>query len=186
MKYSYKVVVLSLLTAGQANSQSGSSDIEDMENMAVEGEVYPQSTVKLIPEHASILQDTADVLKKMPGANVNRNGALSGIAQYRGLFGSRVNVNASGIQVVESCSNSMDAAMSHVPASMVDAVILQRGISPLSQGIETLGGSIDVIEKSFTSTAEGFSGDFNLGYSSVNDGKVGSVNISNKSNNKHK
>ena len=116
----------------------------------------------------------------MPGAYVNKNGALSGIAQYRGLFGSRVNVNANGVQVVESCSNSMDASMSHVPASMVDAVELQRGISPISQGIETLGGSINVIAKSLDGQAEGFSGDASLGIASGNQGRVGSINLQSK------
>ncbi|MEZ5470962.1 MAG: TonB-dependent receptor plug domain-containing protein [Marinicella sp.] len=125
-----------------AHAEESEKQVENLEDLSVLGAGYQPNTVKLLPESSSILQDTADVLKKIPGAYVNKNGALSGIAQYRGLFGSRVNVQADGVQVVESCSNSMDAAMSHVPASMVDAVILQRGISPISQGMETLGGSI--------------------------------------------
>jgi len=162
-----------------ANTTEDDASVENLDEMAVEGDVYPQSTIKLMPESSSILQNTADVLKKMPGAYVNSNGVLSGIAQYRGLFGSRVNVNADGTQVVESCSNSMDASMSHVPASMVDAVELQRGISSISQGIETLGGSINVLGKSLTGQAEGFSGDVNIAYATGNEGRVGSVNLQN-------
>lgn len=159
-----------------------SEAVEDLDYLAVEGEIYPLSTVKLLPESSSILTDTADVLKKMPGAFVNKNGALSGIAQYRGMFGSRVNVNADGVEVVESCSNAMDAAMSHVPASLVDAVILQRGISPVSQAIETMGGSIDVIGKSISSENDGFTGEINLGYASVNNAEVGSISLNNTKN----
>ncbi len=175
------VLFLSLILTFNANSET-TEDVEVLEQLEVSGEVYPQSSVKLIPEHASILKDTADVLHQIPGAHVNKNGALSGIAQYRGLFGSRVNVNADGVQVAESCSNSMDAAMSHVPASLVDAVVLQRGISPISKGIETLGGSIDVIGKSFDSASEGFSGDLSLGYASANNGRVAAFNIKQKDN----
>jgi len=178
-----KMILCSLfLCALTAFAEKQEAEIEVLDNLAVEGEVYTQSTVKLLPESSSILNDTSDVLKKMPGANVNKNGALSGIAQYRGMFGSRVNVNANGVEVVESCSNSMDASMSHVPASMVDAVVLQRGISPVSRGIETIGGSIDVIGKSVVSEIDGFSGDMNLGYASANRGKVGSININNNKN----
>ncbi len=177
----YFILILSSF-AVCAEEESGQL-IEELEKLAVEGEVYETKTVKLIPESSSVLKDTADVLKKMPGAYVNKNGALSGIAQYRGLFGSRVNVQADGVQVVESCSNSMDAAMSHVPASMVDAVILQRGISPISQGMETLGGSIEVVSRSAESSTNSFSGDVSLGYASANQGKTGALNLQYKLNN---
>lgn len=154
------------------------TEVDEMETISVEGEPYNYSAVKFFPEDSSILKDTAAVLQKMPGAYVNRNGALSGIAQYRGLFGSRVNVVADGSKVLESCSNAMDAPMSHMPAGLVDAVTLQRGIVPVSKGIETLGGNIEVMSKN--SDKEGFSGSLDLGYSSVNSGKTGSVFLSQK------
>ncbi|RKZ70448.1 MAG: hypothetical protein DRQ48_06300, partial [Gammaproteobacteria bacterium] len=31
--------------------------------------------------------DSAQLLKKIPGANVNSNGSVTGIAQYRGMYG---------------------------------------------------------------------------------------------------
>ena len=37
--------------------------------------------------------DTAEVLRRLPGADSNYNGRLTGIAQYRGMFGDRVSVN---------------------------------------------------------------------------------------------
>ena len=47
-----------------ANELSVEEPVEILDKLAVEGSVYPQSTVKLLPESSSILQDTADVLKK--------------------------------------------------------------------------------------------------------------------------
>jgi iron complex outermembrane receptor protein len=138
------------------------------------------STVKLLPENAHSIIDTSDILKKFPGANVNRNGPLTGIAQYRGLSGSRVNVQIDGTNMQESCSNSMDAAMSHVPATLVDAVILKRGISPVSSGIESIGGSVLVQAKNVQGHADEFEfgGEASLGFSSVNSGKKTSVLLS--------
>lgn len=175
------ILYLSLLSsfAVLADDQSEKS-VEELEELSVEGQVYEANTIKLLPESSSILQDTADVLRKMPGAYVNKNGALSGIAQYRGLFGSRVNVKADGVKVVESCSNSMDSPMSHVPASMVDAVILQRGVTSISEGVETIGGSIDVISRNSSNDTDGFSGELNLGINSANSGKTGSLNLRSK------
>jgi iron complex outermembrane receptor protein len=179
MKHLFSVLMglhLSLVMAqAQPEDQTEDVDAEPLEPIAVEGEVYRYNTVKLLPEANSVMLDTATVLKKMPGAYVNQNGVLSGIAQYRGLSGSRVNVNADGTPVMSSCSNAMDAPMSHVPASLVDAVVLQRGISPISQGMETLGGSIDVVSRTISRTTEGFSGELKLGINRPADGYLGAA-----------
>ncbi|MFC3194011.1 TonB-dependent receptor [Marinicella sediminis] len=166
---------VSALSFAADESVSDDEFDEQLEPITVEGEVYRHNTVKLLPEANSVMLDTATVLKKMPGAYVNQNGALSGIAQYRGLSGNRVNVNAAGTPVMTACSNAMDAPMSHVPASLVDAVVLQRGISPVSLGMETLGGSINVVPRSLNQSGNGFSGDLKLGLSSPGAGLLGAV-----------
>ncbi len=181
MKY-IQWVYPGLLACAAALAQNNSTVATDLEEIQVLGDQAESSEVKLFPEESSILTDTAEILKNMPGATVNRNGALSGIAQYRGLFGSRVNVQADGIQVMESCSNSMDAAMSHVPSTLVEAVTLQRGITPVSQGIETLGGRINVLTRSVLDNPEGFSGNARLGMSSANDGQTAALMLAHRSN----
>lgn len=172
-------LLLSTMQMAMASDQELASETY-LDDIVVPGVTVDFPSVKLFPEQSSVMSDTAEVLKKMPGANVNRNGSLSGIAQYRGLFGDRVNVTNNGHQVLSSCSNAMDAPMSHLPASQVDAVVLYRGISPISQGMETIGGSIDVISKKIATQESGLSGDLNLGYNSVNEGVLGGVNLAAK------
>ncbi|MBT8117364.1 MAG: hypothetical protein KJO66_05990, partial [Gammaproteobacteria bacterium] len=46
-----------------------------------------------------ITPDTASLLQAVPGANINRNGVLTGIAQYRGMYADRVNVKINGISI---------------------------------------------------------------------------------------
>jgi len=93
-------------------------------------------------EAAGIAPDTASLLHKVPGANVNRNGALTGIAQYRGLYGDRVNVKVNGITVQEGCPNGMDTPLSFIPGAQLDSIEVIRGIAPVSSGLETLGGTM--------------------------------------------
>lgn len=177
--------ILSLLAFNSIAMADKEDDIEKLDKVEVIGQQENREmTVQLLPEKAQSIIDTPDVLKKMAGANVNRNGPLTGLAQYRGLSGARVNVQVDGSNMQESCSNSMDAAMSHVPASMVDAVILKRGVAPVSTGIETIGGSIFIVPKNFTGTSDEleFAADISLGYSSVNSGKKASVLLSAQSN----
>ncbi|MCX7554184.1 TonB-dependent receptor [Marinicella sp. S1101] len=170
-------IILSSSWLSHAETPINSDTTETLDEIQVEGETLEHLTTKLLPESSSIMKDTSEVLRKMPGANVNQNGPLSGIAQYRGLFGSRVNVQSGDVQVVESCSNSMDAAMSHVPASMVDAVVLQRGISSVTAGVETIGGVINVVPKKFDTGSDGFSGQLSLGHATGNDGTIAATNL---------
>ncbi len=180
-KHKLALSILSALTINQAALADDDRDIEKLDKVeVVEQQQNREMTVQLLPEKAQSIIDTPDVLKKMAGANVNRNGPLTGLAQYRGLSGVRVNVQVDGSNMQESCSNSMDAAMSHVPASMVDAVILNRGVAPVSTGIETIGGSIFVIPKNIKGTSDElvFGGEASLGFTSVNSGKKASVLLS--------
>ena len=57
--------------------------------------------------------DLASLLKKAPGANVNRNGPLTGIAQYRGMYGPRIAVKVDGANIAPSGPNWMDAPLSY-------------------------------------------------------------------------
>lgn len=102
-----------------------------------------ENTFQLEMEEApGIVPDAAALLQKVPGANVNRNGALTGIAQYRGLFGDRVNVRVNGMTVQEGCTNSMDPPLSFIPGTQLDSIEVVRGIAPVSTGLETLAGTM--------------------------------------------
>jgi iron complex outermembrane receptor protein len=180
-KKQFHICLLTALSVSFTVTADDDRDIEKLDKVEVVGQKEQrQMTVQLLPEKAQSIIDTPDVLKKMAGANVNRNGPLTGIAQYRGLSGSRVNVQIDGSNMQESCSNSMDAAMSHVPSSMVDAVIPKRGVAPVSTGIETIGGSIFVLPKNIKGNSEDFefAGVASLGFTSVNSGKKASVLLS--------
>ncbi|MDQ6995114.1 MAG: TonB-dependent receptor [Mariprofundaceae bacterium] len=86
--------------------------------------------------------DTADILTSVAGANINKNGPLTGIAQYRGMFGSRINVQIDGLNVAPAGPNWMDPPLSHIPPSQLAQLKVIRGISPVSAGAESIGGSI--------------------------------------------
>lgn len=86
--------------------------------------------------------DTAAILKRFPGANVNSNGPLTGIAQYRGMFGDRINVLIDGSSLVSGGPNAMDTPLSYMPRSRLESIEIYRGTAPVSSGIETLGGTI--------------------------------------------
>ncbi len=125
--------------------------------------------------------DTAELLKEMPGANVNRNGELTGIPQYRGMHGQRVNVSINGSHISSGGPNAMDTPLHYAPVAVLESLTIRRGIAPVSAGQETIGGQMNAV------TYRGDYGDSNqyelggrlyVGGQTVNDGGVGSVFLS--------
>ncbi|MGB5259446.1 MAG: TonB-dependent receptor [Gammaproteobacteria bacterium] len=89
-----------------------------------------------------IAPDSANLLQAVPGADVNRNGVLTGIAQYRGMFADRVNVKINGITIPGGGPNGMDPPLSYIPGTQLESIQVIRGIAPVSSGLETIGGTI--------------------------------------------
>ena len=150
---------------------------EQLPTIVVEGSAMRTGTFGTAPD-SSGLKDTASLLKRVPGANVNRNGPLTGIASYRGMYGNRINISIDGANMKEVGPNSMDPPLSHIPAPLTGKLTVYRGISPVSSGIESIGGSMHAESKKGR-FAEGdgieTSGTASMGYGSVDDGHFGSL-----------
>lgn len=84
--------------------------------------------------------DSAELLNRLPGAAVNSNGPLSGIAQYRGTYGDRVSVHIDGAHFVGGGPNAMDTPLSYAPGTLLKELSLTRGIAPVSITQESFGG----------------------------------------------
>ena len=104
-------------------------------------EQMDQVTVKL-SEQTYTAPDAAEILKSVPGANVNKNGPMTGIVQYRGMFGTRVNVQVNGLNVAPAGPNWMDPPLSHLAPAQLESISVIRGISPVSAGAESIGGTV--------------------------------------------
>lgn len=145
--------------------------------LTVEGDIMEPGTAALQPGTVSTL-DAADLLKRVPGANVHRNGPLTGIAYFRGLYNEPVNVLTDGMSLKNAGPNSMDSRMSYIPVTMIRSVKTWRGVTPVSTGLETMGGSVITESRKvdFTDTSRfEVHGLGAAGYSWVNDGRYGAV-----------
>jgi iron complex outermembrane receptor protein len=86
--------------------------------------------------------DTTELMQLVPGGGVVNNGPLSGQAQYRGMFGSRVGVRIDGMYVDPGCTNWMDPPLHYAPRMLLENLTVARGIASVSAGAETIGGSV--------------------------------------------
>ncbi|MBL4744230.1 MAG: TonB-dependent receptor [Cycloclasticus sp.] len=176
----------SLLLAAIIATSATAADYSN-QTIIVEGSSMRPGTFGVAPD-SSALKDTAALLKRIPGANVNRNGPLTGIASYRGQFGGRINTVVDGMSWKEVGPNSMDPPLSHIPASLTENLTVYRGIAPVSSGIETIGGSMSTESRKshFTDSADFEThGVASFGYSDVDNGLTGSL-LSTYSNDSHR
>ena len=149
----------------------GHAETEQLTTIVVEGSGSRPGAFALAPDSTG-LKDTASLLERVPGANVNRNGPLTGIPQYRGMYGSRVNVSIDGANMKEVGPNSMDPSLSHVPAALTKSLTVYRGLAPVSSGIDTIGGSmkVETMKGNFAEDEFESDGVISSGYSSVDNG----------------
>ena len=80
-------------------------DQQSIEEIIVSGQQLSSRGATIIIEREFVI-DVAEALSRLPGANRNQNGRLSGIAQYRGMFGDRVSVSIDGLGVISGGPNS--------------------------------------------------------------------------------
>lgn len=96
-----------------------------------------------VADTVEITPDSAALVRRAPGANINGNGPLTGIPQYRGMYGSRVNVEVNGMILSSGGPNWMDPPLSYAPTAQLESLEVYRGIAPVSSGQETIGGAIN-------------------------------------------
>lgn len=85
--------------------------------------------------------DTARFMALVPGGNLNDNGPVSGLIQYRGMFGPRMNVRLDGMYVNSAGPNWMDPPLHHIPVALLDSFEVTRGIASVSYG-SGIGGHV--------------------------------------------
>lgn len=96
-----------------------------------------------VTSQLNIAPDVTQLLRMAPGANVISNGPLTGIAQYRGMYGPRVATSLDGSQLAPTGPNWMDPPLSYVVGGQLESLELYRGIAPVSVAQESIGGAID-------------------------------------------
>ena len=132
------LTIVSVVAIAEDEIQSNDAQTEEI---VVVGRSITTSSA-LVEVARELLVDTAAVLSDIPGASVNRNGLITGIAQYRGMYGDRVAVDIDQLAVISGGPNAMDAPLSYMSPMMTEELVVSRGIASVSLAPETIGGHI--------------------------------------------
>jgi iron complex outermembrane recepter protein len=174
----YLILCSSLCVAGSVSAEHPTS----LSEIVVSGEYSGFDVYVLSPDLINApAADSAQLLKKVPGANVNSNGTVTGIAQYRGMYGDRINILVDDIKISSGGPNAMDTPISYIPRAQLESLEVIRGIAPVSSGNETIGGTIRATSTHSNFTEEkqfSLHGEASAGVQSVNSGYDASLLMS--------
>jgi hypothetical protein len=89
-------------------------------------------------------RNTAELTGNTPGVSLRENGQLASVPVLHGLGDERAKLVVDGMTVSSACSNHMNPPLSTVASSQAAAVSVMAGITPVSLGGDSLGGTVVV------------------------------------------
>jgi iron complex outermembrane receptor protein len=88
--------------------------------------------------------DTANLLLDVPGVAVSSAGGVSGLPVLHGLADDRNRITVDGMDLISACANHMNSPLSYIAPSNVESIQVYPGISPVSLGGDSIGGTVIV------------------------------------------
>ncbi|PIX05081.1 MAG: TonB-dependent receptor [Gallionellales bacterium CG_4_8_14_3_um_filter_54_18] len=105
----------------------------------------------------SVTSDSASLMRDVPGVSLNGAGGVSSLPSIHGLADDRLRVKVDGMDLIASCPNHMNPPMSYIDPSNVGALKVYAGLSPVSTGGDSIGGTVLVSSQApvFAAAGEG-------------------------------
>lgn len=126
--------------------------------------------------------DTALMLSSTPGYSVAAGGGVSGLPVVNGFADDRLKIRIDGMEPTSACANHMNAPLSYIDPQQVQRIRLIAGVTPVSAGGDSIGGTIEVQSNApvFAEPGAGLltHGGFAVSGRSVNNSVATSVNAS--------
>ncbi|MET3130777.1 iron complex outermembrane receptor protein [Oxalobacteraceae bacterium GrIS 1.11] len=88
--------------------------------------------------------DSSQLLGDIPGYGTAAGGGVSGLPVINGFADDRIKIRIDGMEITSACANHMNPPLSYIDPRQVGKIKLIAGITPVSVGGDSLGGTIEV------------------------------------------
>lgn len=102
---------------------------------------YAMSPAEIASQRART-SDTASLLRDIPGVSVYGAGGVSSLPAIRGLADDRLRTKVDGMDLVAACPNHMNSPLSYIAPTATESVQVYSGVTPVSVGGDSIGGTI--------------------------------------------
>jgi iron complex outermembrane receptor protein len=96
---------------------------------------------EIAAKHA-VTRDTASLLQDVPGISLYGAGGVSSLPAIHGLADDRLRISVDGMDFIATCPNHMNPPLSYLDPNAVTKIKVYAGITPVSVGGDSIGGSI--------------------------------------------
>lgn len=117
---------------------------ESMDIEKVEVTVTKHTAAVQQQNAAQVGGDSASVLSDLFGLQLRRNGGVSSLPMMQGLADDRIRIKVDGMDLISSCANHMNPALSYIAPNNIADVKVYKGLAPVSVGGDSIAGSIIV------------------------------------------
>jgi len=87
-------------------------------------------------------RNTAETVASSPGVSLRSNGELASIPMLQGLGDERTKIQVDRVTLGNSCPNHMSPPLSYIAPAQASMVTVLPGITPVSLGGDSVGGTI--------------------------------------------
>ncbi|MGZ5207471.1 MAG: TonB-dependent receptor plug domain-containing protein, partial [Sulfuricurvum sp.] len=119
-----------------------------IQKITVEGHA-PQTdiTANELKKSKTMTGDTAAILADIPGVSVYQTGGSASLPVIHGMADDRVKIDIDGMTITSACPNHMNPALSYIDTSKIESIDVMAGITPVSAGGDSIGGTIVIHSK---------------------------------------
>ncbi len=108
-----------------------------------------------IAHRRAYTSDAARLLEDAPGVSLYTAGGVSSLPVINGLADDRLRIKVDGMDTIASCPNHMNSPLSYVDPTQIESVQVYPGVTPVSFGGDSIGGSVIVKSKGAEFAAPG-------------------------------
>ncbi|MFZ2403505.1 MAG: TonB-dependent receptor plug domain-containing protein, partial [Methylobacter sp.] len=98
----------------------------------------------ILDSKRAAVSDTAKLLEDTPGVSLYGAGGVSSLPVIHGLNDDRVKIDINGMTLTSACANHMNPPLSYIDRSNIGKITILSGVTPVSLGGDSIGGTISV------------------------------------------
>ncbi len=178
------VAAMALAFSGIALAQT-SPQVMDTVNVTAKRETpLPNNTAAInaveVAGQRAYVSDTAQLLRDVPGVSMYGAGGVSSLPAIHGLADDRLRIIVDGMDFIASCPNHMNPPLSYLNPNSVGKLKVYAGITPVSVGGDSIGGTIiaDTLAPEFAAPGQGMMAKGEIGGFYRSNNKATGVNAS--------
>ena len=153
--FTLSLLAVAAYQAAYAKDETGKSASDEtptvLEEVIVTGEIptpdhsfKDEITAGEISGKQAQVSDTAKLLEDTAGVSLQTGGGVSSLPIIHGLNDDRVKIEVNGMSIPSSCPNHMNPTLSYIDRSNVGTITILQGVTPVSMGGDSIGGTISL------------------------------------------